>query len=62
MHQKRQSAEECGVEGREERGLGSSVLLNIKGIKENGKNPGRMEIRKVYHSKCGEIFLISCDR
>ena len=59
---RRQSAVECGEEGREKRGLGSSVLLNIKGTKQNGKNPERMEIRKVYRSKCGEIFLISCDR
>jgi hypothetical protein len=41
MHHKRQSSEECGVEGREERGLGSSVLLNIKGTKQNGKKSGK---------------------
>lgn len=56
MHQKRQSAEECAEEGREERGLGSSVELNVKGTKQNGKNPEWMEITKVYRSKCGEIW------
>jgi hypothetical protein len=62
MHQKRQSAVECGEEGREERGLGKFGLTEYKRDKTKRQKSGKNGNKKVYRSKFGEIFLISCGR